>query len=377
MAGVALLGSPTAQAAPFAVSGPCYQIPPRDKSADPDSADGAAAAFTGDLDGDGVPDRSIHVFPDRPGDDVPGEYHFFVLRGGCGHWVGGFVSMGADKLEVGDKPLHGLRPIIASQRVSRGSESTQYQYTGQGFYPAQQKSCGQEGDCRWHPTDQREPLVRRPKLPHSGQLASGADAVSLLFATLKGRGFTSSGPDAMTRGSLVVSRRAGDPDLADIRIDKPVTTDCPANANTSRIGCGNIGRLGEIAEALGGCRPFSQLGGISYHECRDGLTLQSVEAERPARVVLRGGGAELSAPTCDFFPHAGTVQIVPGKSYCIWQERLTSQTPAIKTVAALNTGCTERSEGPVILRTCESIRFYFDKAKGTLTRIQFHADFLK
>lgn len=377
LACVSLLGSPAAHAAPFAVSGPCYLLPQRNEAADPDSFDGAASRFVGDLDGDGVRDRAIHIFPDRPGDDVPGEYHFFILRGTCGHWVGGFVSMMPEQLEVGDKPARGLRPVIATTRVSGGSQATQYHFTGQGLYPALFMGCGRAGDCKWHPSTERQPLVRRPNLPQSSQAPVGTDAVTLLFATLKQRGFTATAAGTLTRGRLVVERRAGDPDLADIRIEKPVTADCLPNANSSRIGCGHIGRLGEIAEALGGCRPHDQLGGISYHECRDGLILQSLEAERPARVVLRGGGAELSAPPCDFFPHAGNVELVPGKSYCIWQERLTSQTPAIKTVAALSTGCTERSEGSVILRTCESIRFYFDKAKGTLTRIQFHADFLK
>lgn len=368
-----LVGSPVAYAAPFAVSGPCYQLPPRDKNADPDSLQGAAAGFVGDLDGDGVPDRAIHLFPQRPGDDVLGEYHFFVMRGGCGHWVGGFASNDAGDLEIGDKPVRGLRPVILTSRVSRGSEAVQYQYTGQGYHPALSKSCGPGDDCAWRPTHSREPLVRRPELPQAGKPGAGADAVTLLFATLKQRGFMGTSPDTLTRGPLTVQRRAGDPDLADIRIDKPVTADCPAHANTSRIGCGHIGRLGEIAEALGGCRPMESLGDIESIECRDGLLLQSSKADRPTRVVLRGGAPASSAPPCDAYPHAGTVQIVPGKSYCIWQQRLTSQTPALSSVAEVSTGCSERSEGAVVIRSCEGVQFYFDKPKRTLTRIEFPA----
>lgn len=373
LACISLLGSPAVHAAPFAVSGPCYLLPPRNEAADPDSFDGAASGFVGDLDGDGVRDRAIHLFPDRPGNDIPGEYHFFVIRGTCGHWVGGFVSMQAERLEVGNTPVQGLRPVIATSHVSGGNEATQYHYTGQGLYPALSKGCGRAGDCKWHPSSDRQPLVRRPNLPQSGQAPVGTDAVTLLFATLKQRGFTSTSPDTLTRGPLVVQRRAGDPDQADIRIDKPTTADCPPNANTSRIGCGHIGRLGEIAEALGGCQPLSSLGEIESIECRDGLILQSSQADRPTRVLLRGGAAPISGPTCDFFPHAGTVQVVPGKSFCIWQQRLTSQTPALSSVAEVGTGCSERVEGPVIIRGCQGVQFYFSKPQGTLTRIEFPA----
>ena len=368
-----LTNGAVARAAPFAVTGPCYVLPPQDPSADPDSFVGAASRFVGDLDGDGVRDRAIHLFPDRPGNDIPGEYHFFVMRGTCGHWVGGFVSMQAEDLEVGDKPVHGLRPVIATSRVSGGSEAVQYHYTGQGLYSALSKGCGRAGDCAWHPALTREPLVRRPSLPQTGKAPTGTDAVTLLFATLKQRGFTDTSPGTLTRGRLVVQRRADDLDLADIRIDKPTTADCSQNANASRIGCGHIGRLGEIAEALGGCQPLSSLGEIESIECRDGLLLQSSRADRPTRVLVRGGAAPLSAPPCDFFPHAGTVQIVPGKSYCIWQERLTSLTPALKSVAEVGTGCVERVEGAQIIRSCEGVQFFFSKPKGTLTRIEFPA----
>lgn len=368
----------TAHAAPFAVSGPCYKVPttgsPSGEPAAEGSAAAVAAAFHGDLDGDGVPDRALHLIPDLPGEDVLGEFHLFVMRGSCGHWVGGMSTTMTDQdLELGPKPVNGLRPIITTQRVSRGTVSEQWHYTGQGLHLALSKDCSPGDDCAWRRTPSGRPLARRPTQLQVQGAAVGADAVTLLFATLGRRGFTRSSPDTMTRGPLLVTRRAGSPDLADIRIEQPTTGDCSTKANTSRIGCGTMGRLGEIAEALGGCHPLNGLGAIEYMECRDGLLLQSLEAEKPTRVVLRGGAAEPSGPACDFFPHAGTVAIQPEKAYCIFQHRLTSKTPALGLVAEVNTGCTERTEGSVVIRTCEGVRFYFDKPKGTLSRIEFPA----
>lgn len=368
------LGTPTAHAAPFAVTGPCYTVPTSEDPSTEGPSSTLAFNFKGDLDGDGVPDRALYIIPNRPpGEDVLGEFHFFVMRGTCGHWVGGITDMMAEALSVGDKPVRGLRPIISGCRVSRGYEKQEWHFTGQGFQPAVDESCSARSKpgCDRTPSTERQPMPLRPNLPQASGGPVGTDSVSLLFATLKKRGFTSPATDTLTRGPLVVKKRAGDLEHADIGIEKPTTGDCPPNANTSRIACGAIGRLGEIAEALGGCRSIGSLGVMTYTECRDGLILQTIEADRPTRVVLRGGSTEPSEPACDFFPHAGTVQIVPGKSYCIWGQRITSVTPAARSVAEVGSGCTERTESQTLIRTCTGIQFFFNKAKGTLTRIEF------
>ncbi len=72
----------------FAVSGPCYTVPTIGSlgQEQPESGSTAerAALFRGDLDGDGAPDRAVYLFPDLPGQDAAGKYHFFVMRGACG-----------------------------------------------------------------------------------------------------------------------------------------------------------------------------------------------------------------------------------------------------------------------------------------------------
>ena len=356
----------------FAVSGPCYTVlatgslgPEQPQSG---STAESAARFRGDLDGDGTPDRAVYLFPDLPGQDVAGEYHFFVMRGACGYWVGGFVSMEPEELAVGDKPIRGLRPLIATHRTTGGSESAQLQFTGQVYRPMLSRLCGRDGDCSWHPAGSREPLVRRPNLPHSQAAPVGTDAITLLFATLKPRGFVDRSPDSLSRGPLVVARRGSSLDFAEVTLPAPLTRECPKGGDTTRIDCGPLGRLAEIAEAIGGCTPLVFVGEIASVYCRDGLLLQTSLAERPSRVVLRGGAGELGEPTCDFFPHAGTVPITPGKSYCIFLDRVTSQTRERLSIAE---NCPKRDEGGLRIRQCSGVRFVFSQPQNTLLRLEF------
>lgn len=276
--------------------------------------------------------------------------------------------MQPEELAVGDKPIHELHPVIATHRTSGGSESSQLQFTGQVYRPVLSRLCGRDGDCSWHPVGSREALVRRPNLPRSQAAAVATDAVTLLFATLKPHGFVERAPGSLSRGPLVVARRTSSLDFAEVTIPAPLTRECPQGGDTTRIDCGPLGRLAEIAEAIGGCTPLVFVGEIVSVHCRDGLLLQTSLAERPSRVVLRSGAGELTEPTCDFFPHAGTISIKPGKSYCIFLDRVTSQT---RQRLSLAESCPMRDEGGVRIRLCSGVRFFFSHPQNTLLRLEF------